>query len=84
MSTATDADIARHGTCDMSAFAALSEDAVPDVFEKAAWELVGRPGAELVSATAELLTLAQRHATEWRDFRARFDEQGFLNRQREE
>lgn len=83
-STPTDADIARHGISGMSAFAALGEDAKSPAFEKTAWELVRRIGPDLASAATEIAELARTHAREWRDFRERFDVQGFLHRQQED
>jgi 7-cyano-7-deazaguanine synthase in queuosine biosynthesis len=75
-----DIDIGHHGIFDMSAFAELASPTVPlEVFDRAAWEIVGKADASLAPMAANVKTLAQAHAAEWKAFREKYSAEGFLN-----
>jgi hypothetical protein len=76
----SDMDVGAHGIFDMSAFAELALPSVsPEVFERAAWEIVGKADDSLASTATMVKELAQTHAAEWKAFRDRFSADGFLN-----
>lgn len=76
----SDIDIGAHGIFDMTAFGEFGADSTPpDVFDRAAWEIVGKADPILPHVGQEIRKLAKRHATEWAAFRMRFEANGFLN-----
>ncbi len=80
----SDDDIATHGIFGMTAFSELGHaDAPGQVFERAAWELVGKADSSLEHTAQLLRTLAWSHAGEWEAFRTRYASDGFLNGQQD-
>jgi 7-cyano-7-deazaguanine synthase in queuosine biosynthesis len=76
----SDIDIGVHGVTDMSCFAELAQPMTsPEIFDRAAWELIGKPDASLATTARQIKELVDTHALEWSAFRAKFSENGFLN-----
>jgi 7-cyano-7-deazaguanine synthase in queuosine biosynthesis len=77
---ASDSDIGLHGISDMSDFAELALPSTSsDIFDRAAWEVVGKADASLTSTAKQIKELVDTHANEWNAFRAKFTANGFLN-----
>jgi hypothetical protein len=77
---ASDIDIGLHGISDMAGFAELALPSTPrEIFDRAAWEIVGKVDDSLVSTAERVKDLIDTHAIEWNAFRARFSTNGFLN-----
>src|SRR3546814_1431884 len=77
----SDVDIGVHGIYDMSRFADVARDGVEeDLFERSAWEIVGKPSGELSDVAGKLKELARNHSVEWDAFRSKFGGSGFLSR----
>lgn len=74
----SDMDVARHGVLDMTSFADLASITTDEPFQRAAWEVVGRPDPSLHAVATQIRALAKTHATEWNAFRAQYGD-GILN-----
>ena len=75
----SDLDVARHGIFDMTSFANLTQSGSNEIFQRAAWEIFGKPDPRLDEVAGKLKELAKEHAAEWTAFRARFSKSGVLN-----
>lgn len=75
----SDLDVARHGIFDMTSFANLSANGSDEIFQRAAWEIFGKPDPRMNEVADKLKELATEHATEWTAFRVRFSKGGVLN-----